>query len=77
VQTAHSVATWEGDGDDLGPICEIHVSTFDNPDALEPTGHAFYHERISWFDVADRLPRYEGFVEYDPPLRHGPEPGFE
>lgn len=69
--------TWEGDGVDLGPICEIHISTFDNPDALEPTGHAFYLERISWFDVADRLPRFEGFAEYDAPLRHGPEPELE
>ncbi len=69
--------TWEGDGDDLGPICEIHVSTFDNPDALVPTGHAFYLERIPWFDVADQLPRYEGFVEYSAPLRHGPELDIE
>ena len=69
--------TWEGDGDDLGPICEIHISTFDNPDALVPTSHAFYLDRISWFDVADRLPRFEGFAEYDTPLRHGPEPGLE
>ena len=69
--------TWEGDGDDLGPICEIHVSTFDNPDALVPTGHAFYLERIPWFDVADQLPRYEGFVEYGAPLRHGPELDIE
>ncbi len=69
--------TWEGDGDELGPICEIHISTFDNPDTLVPTGHAFYQERIKWFDVADDLPRYEGFVEYDSPLRHGPEPNLE
>ena len=42
-----------------------------------PTAHAFEPERISWFDVADRLPRYEGFVDDNPPLRHGPEPGLE
>jgi hypothetical protein len=69
--------TWEGDGGDLGPIFEIHISTFDNPNALVPTAHAFEPERISWFDVADRLPRYEGFVDDNLPLRHGPEPGLE
>jgi len=69
--------TWEGDGDELGPICEIHVSTFDEPESLVPTAHAFYLERLTWFDVADELPRYGGFVEYDPPLRHGPEPTVE
>ena len=40
--------TWEGDGgEELGLIVELHLSTFDEPEALEPTGHAFYSERIS------------------------------
>lgn len=64
--------TWEGDGGELGPIFEIHISTFDNPDLLVPTAHAFDPERIAWFDVADNLPRYKGFVDDKPPLRHGP-----
>ena len=64
--------TWEGDGDELGQIIELHISTFDNPDALVPTGHAFYPERIPWFDAADSLPRYEGFVGYSEPLQNGP-----
>jgi hypothetical protein len=65
--------TWEGDGgEELGPIVEFHLSTFDDPEALVPTGHAFYPERVSWFDVADSLPRYEGFVDMSPLLRHGP-----
>ncbi len=34
--------TWEGDGGDLGPILEFHISTFDNPDVLVPSAHAFY-----------------------------------
>ncbi len=64
--------TWEGDGGELGAIIELHISTFDNPDILVPTGHAFEPERISWFDIADNLPRYEGFSEDSPLLRHGP-----
>lgn len=68
--------TWEGDGGDLGAICEIHISTFDDPNALVPTAHAFDPERISWFDVADRLPRYEGFVDDSPLVRQGPDQGL-
>ncbi len=64
--------TWETVFGDEGPICAIHISTFDNPDALTPTAHSFYPERISWFDVADDLPRYEGFVAGGSLLHHGP-----
>ncbi len=65
--------TWEGvSGDQGGPIFELHISTFDDPGVLEPTAHAFDPERIPWFDIADTLPRYEGFVDDNPPLRHGP-----
>lgn len=64
--------TWEGDGGELGPIIELHLSTFDEPAALKPTSHAFYPERISWFEIADDLPRYEGFAELSPLLCHGP-----
>lgn len=65
--------TWEGDaGEELGPIVELHLSTLDDPEALAPTAHAFYPERISWFDIADDLPRFEGFVDESPLLSHGP-----
>ena len=64
--------TWEGDGGELGAILELHISTFDEPDRLVPTYHAFYPERIAWFDTADGLPRHEGFADASPPLRHGP-----
>ncbi len=65
--------TWEGDGgEELGPLLELHISTFDNPDALVPTGHMFYPEKVAWFDVADDLPRYEGFIGESPIIQHGP-----
>ena len=64
--------TWEGDAGELGPVIELHVSTFDDPEAMVPTAHAFYPERISWFEVADDLPRYEGFPEDSVLLCHGP-----
>lgn len=64
--------TWETDFGDEGPICAVHVSTFDDPEAIRPTGHSFYAERLSWFEVDDALPRYEGFVAGGLLLHHGP-----
>ncbi len=64
--------TWEGDGGELGPIIEFHISTFDDPGSLAPTAHAFEPERIVWMEIADDLPRYEGFPGEGEPLRHGP-----
>ena len=55
-----------------GPIFEIHISTFDNPDVLVPNGHSFDSERISWFDIADNLPRFSEFNGDGAPLRNGP-----
>lgn len=64
--------TFEADLDGYGPICALHISSFDDPAALTPTDHSFYATRIPWFDIADDLPRYEGFVVEGALLRHGP-----
>jgi len=64
--------TWEGEAGDLGYFFEFHISTFDEPEKLVPTSHAFEPERIPWFDIADDLPRYAGFSEDSPVLHHGP-----
>lgn len=66
--------TWETSLRSLGPVCALHISTFDNPDTLRPVAHTFYAERLSWFDVVDDLPRYEGFREDKSLLHHGPAP---
>ncbi len=55
--------TWEGDGDELGPLIEIHVGTTDDPNKLAPQLHVHYAERIPWFEVSDALPRYHGWEE--------------
>ena len=65
--------TWETELRGYGPVCAVHISTFDDPEALSPTHHSFYSERIRWFDVHDNLPRYEGFVVDGVLVRHGPE----
>ena len=64
--------TFETELRGYGPICAIHVSTFDNPHVVIPTAHSFYSERLSWFDIADDLPRYAGFVKDNSLMQHGP-----
>ena len=49
--------TYEGDWGGR-QIVEVYISTLDNPERFSPDRHAFYGERIGWFDVADTLPRY-------------------
>ncbi len=66
--------TWETILGNEGQLCAIHISTFDEPEALPPSAHSFYPERIAWFDAADDLPRHAGFVRGSEPLRIGPEP---
>ncbi len=63
--------TWEGDGGELGPIVELHISTFDDPDVFVPQYHLHHDERIAWFDVADGLPRYHASEDSEP-YRRGP-----
>jgi hypothetical protein len=64
--------TWEAEFEDRLFI-ELHISTFDNPDAFVPKSHWFHSRRIAWFDVADNLPRYEEEGTDDKqPYRHGP-----
>lgn len=41
-------------------VIEIHISTLDDPERFRPDRHVFYGERLGWFDVFDRLPRFNG-----------------
>ena len=51
----------------------LHIGTFDDPDAYLPDRHGRHEERIAWFEVADRLPRYRGGAFGDEePYRYGP-----
>jgi len=67
-----SPLTWEASLGDEGMIWAVHVSIFDAPESLPPTGHSFYGDRIDWFDAADALPRFSGFVRGAEPIGHGP-----
>ncbi len=61
--------TWEGDGGEFGPLVELLISTFDDPNAFAPQGHLLHAERISWFETTDNLPRYRVWDDEDPYLK--------
>ena len=63
--------SWEGDGGELGPLVELHINTFDDPEKFTPQQHIHHDERLPWFDVADELPRFHEWDEGEP-YRHGP-----
>jgi hypothetical protein len=62
---------WEGNWG-RKEIIEFHIGTLDDPEAVRPDRHAFFGERIGWFDVHDRLPRFNGSSTDAEPDSHGP-----
>ena len=36
----------------------FHISTFDDPQALQPAFHVFHEERLNWLEIDDDLPRH-------------------
>lgn len=43
--------------DKRGDEIDLYLNTFENPEDFRPQGHAFFEERIGWFDTRDELPR--------------------
>ena len=39
---------------------QVHIGTLDNPNTITPRAHVHFAEKVEWFDVNDRLPRFEG-----------------
>lgn len=37
----------------------VSIASLDNPELYPPDRHGFCHSQISWFEVADDLPRYQ------------------
>jgi hypothetical protein len=56
-------------------IIEFYISTLDDPDSFTPTNHVWYPDKISWFDVADDLPRYREFDFNSDVCGQGPQTG--
>lgn len=58
--------TWEGDGgEEVGPMVEVLVGTFDRPQDFEPHCHIHHGERLAWFETHDTLPRYKVWHDGD------------
>lgn len=39
---------------------QLHIGSLDSPGAIRPQAHVHCAEKIEWFDVNDRLPRFDG-----------------
>jgi hypothetical protein len=53
---------------------DLYLGTLDDPAAVAPTYHAYVEEQLSWFDIADALPRFAKGSSGKEPVRHGPRP---
>ena len=49
---------WEGAWDDK-PVQMVPSGSLDDPTQYPPQGHSTCHSQISWFEVADDLPRFQ------------------
>ena len=48
---------WEGIWHDE-PVEMVAIGSLDDPEVYSPDRHAYCHDQISWFEVADDWPRY-------------------
>ncbi len=39
----------------------LYIASLDDPGAIRPREHVHHEERLPWFEIADDLPRTEGF----------------
>jgi Glutathione-dependent formaldehyde-activating enzyme len=56
---------------DEGISNELYIALgfFDHPESFRPEAHAYWREKLSWIEFADKLPRIEGYSrERDPAL---------
>jgi hypothetical protein len=60
-------AEWAGQ-----TVVGLYISTLDHPEKFPAEKHVFETDRISWFDVADSLPRYLKLPGEGAPDRIGP-----
>lgn len=46
---------------------EVHLflCTFDDPESVQPQGHVYTAEQLSWLELADGLPRHAGTSSKD------------
>ena len=64
--------SWHANDEAHAPFIEMYVGTFDTPGRFVPTHHIYYEERVPWFDVADRTPRWARTRDDGTPDRTNP-----
>lgn len=55
----------------VGGYISVALGTLDDPERVRPAFHKNIESRLSWFEVADELPRYEGNTIPHPDRRQG------
>jgi len=43
----------------LGDRVQVTLGSLDNPERVEPQDHVWTQSQISWFEVEDKLPRFQ------------------
>ena len=54
------------ESDDCPGEIHFYISVMDAPDIYLPQRHVFHEEHISWLELNDDLPRYEGLARNEP-----------
>jgi hypothetical protein len=65
--------SWHAPDEAHAPFIEMYVGTFDEPGRFVPTHHLYYEERVPWYDVADRRPRWARNNKDEDPVRSDPQ----
>lgn len=52
----------------------LYLGTLAHPSSVSPEAHVSVAEQLSWFEILDDLPRYEGWRRGASPVRRGPRP---
>ena len=58
-----STLTWQSLGD--REHIDVAAGTLDDPGILEPREHLFWARHLAWLDLADGLPRHDGWRPKD------------
>lgn len=48
------------------PSLSLNIGTLDDPEAVRPLKHIWTSSRLSWFEIADDLPRHAEYAPEDP-----------
>ncbi len=44
----------------LSGVMHVYLAALENPNAISPSAHVAYEEKLDWFSVTDELPKHNG-----------------